>query len=111
MLECTVVVDGGLATVSVSGDLDMVTVARLRESVDEATRARPDKLVLDLSAVTFLDSAGLGALVTAHHRRDTTTRIVANTPETLRPIQITGLDTLLHVFPTREEAVGKGHHG
>ncbi|MFI5906370.1 STAS domain-containing protein [Dactylosporangium sp. NPDC051541] len=50
--------------IRLAGILDLAT----REQVTEAVRAvlpafRPDALVLDLDAVTLLDSAGIGALV------------------------------------------------
>lgn len=50
--------------IRLAGELDIAT----REQVTEAVRAvlpafRPDALVLDLDAVTLLDSAGIGALV------------------------------------------------
>ena len=50
--------------IRLAGELDLAT----REQVTEAVRAvlpafRPEALVLDLGAVTLLDSAGIGALV------------------------------------------------
>ena len=83
-------------TVSVSGEVDSATAPGLRGCLLEVL-ARPgtDTVEADLRGVTFLDSAGLSALATAHRSaqaggrdlrmRCGTTRAVA------RPLQITGL--------------------
>jgi anti-sigma B factor antagonist len=41
------------------GEIDIATIGRLRESLDEAVAAGADRLVLDLRGTTFLDSTGL----------------------------------------------------
>lgn len=52
--------DGGLL-VSVRGEIDHHTAAAIRTGMDALLFARrPARLVLDLSAVTFMDSSGLG---------------------------------------------------
>ncbi|MCZ2821107.1 STAS domain-containing protein [Modestobacter sp. VKM Ac-2977] len=83
-------------TVSVSGEVDSATAPGLRGCLLEVL-ARPGTTTVevDLRGVTFLDSAGLSALATAHRSaqaggrdlrmRCGTTRAVA------RPLQITGL--------------------
>ena len=59
----------GCAIVTAVGEIDMATVTRLRQRLfDLAASGRP--LVADLDQVSFIDSAGLGALVgTANARR------------------------------------------
>jgi anti-anti-sigma factor len=52
------------ATVSLTGEIDMSTVARLSKAVGDLLHpAPPPRVVLDLAAVTFCDSQGLGTLV------------------------------------------------
>jgi anti-sigma B factor antagonist len=53
----------GVAEVAVVGRLNMVTAARLRESIAQAVDANHPNVTVDLSEVVFLDSSGLGALV------------------------------------------------
>ena len=84
------------STVTVTGEIDSTTAPGLRNCLVEVI-ARPGTAAveLDLRGVTFLDSAGLSALATAHRAavaagrelrmRCGTTRAVA------RPLQITGL--------------------
>ena len=55
--------DGGLL-VSVRGEIDHHTAAAIRTGMDALLFARrPARLVLDLSAVTFMDSSGLGLIM------------------------------------------------
>jgi anti-sigma B factor antagonist len=55
--------DDAVATVTVSGELDLATVPRLSGTVAEHSHAR--LLVLDLTAVTFIDSTGVRTLLDA----------------------------------------------
>ncbi|MFL6096728.1 MAG: STAS domain-containing protein, partial [Blastococcus sp.] len=57
------------------------------------------ELTVDLGEVTFLDSAGLCVLATAHRRagrQDVRLRVLATSRAVVRPLQITGLWDLLH---------------
>ena len=55
--------DGDLTRLSVTGDLDLSTVARVRLAIERACEHAPAKLVIDLSGVEFVDSHGLQLLV------------------------------------------------
>ncbi|MBB1158258.1 STAS domain-containing protein [Amycolatopsis sp. DR6-1] len=96
-----------VAVLAVYGEVDMVTAPLLTAAVDEALAATPPVLVLDLAAVEFLASAGLTALVTmAQHRvPGASLRIVASGRATMRPIQLTGLEQTLPLYPTVEAAL------
>ena len=61
--EVTVQRDDGVATIVVSGEMDLATVPRLSAAVAEHGDAR--LLVLDLNAVTFIDSTGVRVLIEA----------------------------------------------
>jgi anti-anti-sigma factor len=58
----------GSATLSVSGELDIATASELRRAVGALMGVGTRRLELDLSAMTFIDSSGLGALLWAAHR-------------------------------------------
>jgi anti-sigma B factor antagonist len=83
----------GRRTLAVTGELDISTFESLLAAVDAAGGAR--RLVIDLRAVTFLDSSGLRGLVLAARRcadRDTELRIVRG-PGTPRELfRLTRLD-------------------
>ena len=64
--------------------------------------------MIDLAAVTFLDSSGLGAIVgTLRRLRERDGRLTIVEPETAasRIFEHTGLDTVLDLYDGREEAV------
>lgn len=60
--------DGGAVAVSPAGDLDVSTSAKLLACIDDLLAEGRLHITLDLQAVTFIDSSGLGALVKAHKR-------------------------------------------
>ena len=54
----------GALTAFVSGELDHYLALSVRERTDdEINRVRPDKFVLDISGVSFMDSSGLGLIM------------------------------------------------
>ena len=53
----------GLVVVSVSGSVDMLTAPGLSESLDSALAKKPNGLIVDLSKVEFLGSAGISVLM------------------------------------------------
>lgn len=93
--------------VAIGGEVDLLTAPRMEQAVFAALDEGPAVLVIDLLGVTFLASAGLAALMKAHEKAGSTTqlRVVAAGSATLRPLEVTGLDKPLAVFPTRDEAV------
>ncbi|HVW40939.1 MAG TPA: STAS domain-containing protein [Amycolatopsis sp.] len=107
-VSVTVEKHGGASVVVVSGDIDMVTAPEFEKALISAVRERPDRLVVDLTGVAFLGSAGLTALVAARQEAGETTavRVVAKSSATARPLQLTGLDQEIPLFATREEALG-----
>jgi anti-sigma B factor antagonist len=90
------------STVSVSGEVDSTTAPGLRNCLLEVI-ARPGTapIEVDLRGVTFLDSAGLSALATAHRAAVAADRVLqmrcGTTRAVVRPLQITGLWTIFTV--------------
>ncbi|HYP95496.1 MAG TPA: STAS domain-containing protein [Mycobacterium sp.] len=97
----------GIAVLRVDGDIDLATVSALEAAIDEALIPKPTGLVIDLSEVGFLASAGLQALVAAHNNVSQSAQfaVVANSAATSRPIQLTGLDQIFELYPTLDEAL------
>ncbi|MEV6608943.1 STAS domain-containing protein [Kutzneria sp. NPDC051319] len=110
-LPIEVVVDRpaeGVVVATVSGEVDMLTAPSLR-AVVAAELDDCKVLVIDLSAVGFLGSAGLAVLVEASHeaqRQQVELRLVASGRSVRRPLEITGLTEVLTTFPSRDDAVG-----
>ena len=89
--------------IEVAGEIDIDTAPQLREVVVQVTDAGADRLVFDLSAVTFVDSIGLGVFVLARKKmllRQGTVDIVASTRRVVAIFRIAGLDELFRVRPT-----------
>jgi anti-sigma B factor antagonist len=96
--------------VCADGEVDVLTAGRLRAAVDEALREAAGRpVVVDLTAVTFLGSHGLAALADAAsqaERRSEPLRVVVDeTRAVTRPLQITGLDEVLALYYSVEEAL------
>jgi anti-sigma B factor antagonist len=84
----------GYAVVAVAGEVDIVTVTRLRERLFELA-ASGRTLVVDLDQVSFIDSAGLAALVGAARRaaaHGASLQVVCTRPRTRQLFRLTGLD-------------------
>jgi anti-sigma B factor antagonist len=84
------------AVVTVSGEIDSTTAPGLRACLLEVLgRSATGSVEVDLTGVTFLDSAGLSALATAHRAADAAGRTlqmrVGDTRAVVRPLEITGL--------------------
>ncbi|MPZ01009.1 MAG: anti-sigma factor antagonist [Actinophytocola sp.] len=93
--------------VRVVGEIDMLTAPRVEEAIMPLVRQQPSVLVIDLSGVTFLASAGLKLLVAAHQAAADSVRIrvVADDQHTFRPIEMTGLTETIAVYPTVADAL------
>jgi anti-sigma B factor antagonist len=92
-------VAGSSATVRAAGEIDSTTAPLLGQHLGALLDADVRELTVDLGQVTFLDSAGLCVLATAHRRagrQDVRLRVLATSRAVIRPLQITGLWNLLH---------------
>ena len=91
---------GGAVELGLAGDLDMNATFALEPVLDRVLADHPRELVLDLGAVPFVDSSGLGLLIATHERAsraDVSMAITGAGPEIQRVIHIAGLDDLLPV--------------
>ncbi|VVJ21403.1 Uncharacterised protein [Amycolatopsis camponoti] len=100
----------GTAVLRVDGDLDLALAPKLRQLAERAARLGPAVLVIDLTGVTFLASAGMAELVRAHRGRTVSTslRVVATGRITLRPLELTRLTDELAIYPSLSEALATG---
>ena len=90
--------DGSTATVAAAGEIDLSTVDDLRAAVTAAASDGTEKLLLDLTAVEFIDSAGLGGLLELRstlRANNVTLEIDAGDGPVRQAMEITGLSDLL----------------
>lgn len=99
--------DGGtILVIHAIGEIDMTSAPSLTEAISHALREHPEMLIVNFTGVRFLGSAGLNALVQARQQADRTQfRVVASNRATLLPLQLTGLDTTIAVYPTLTDAL------
>lgn len=96
----------GTAVLTVAGDLDLSTVAVLQDAVDAVIGSELASLIIDLTGVDFLASAGMTVLVTSHQSvGDRPFSVVAHGAATARPLQLVGLDEAFAIHPTRDDAL------
>jgi anti-sigma B factor antagonist len=102
-------VDGRDAVaVAVAGEIDLFTAPELKAALTDAVESGQTRIVVDLSATTFLDSTALGVLIGAVKRlrsRDGALTIVNQDATIAKTFEITGLDQIFTIRPTREEAL------
>ena len=97
----------GTAVLRVDGALDLALAPKLRQLAERATRLRPAVLVIDLTDVTFLASAGMAELVRAHRglTGSAPLRVVAGSRITLRPLELTRLTDEFAIYPSLPDAL------
>jgi anti-sigma B factor antagonist len=87
------------------GELDAFTVSQFRQALAEM--ASSPHLIIDMSGVPFVDSAGLGALIGGIRRaRELGGDVVVacKRPSLIRTLRTTGFDRIVAVVETIEEA-------
>ncbi|MGH9112057.1 MAG: STAS domain-containing protein [Acidimicrobiales bacterium] len=97
--------------VSVYGELDVATSPSLRERLIRLVGEGSTRLVLDLEGVDFLDSTGLGTIVSALKRVRTHSgdlRLVCTQSRIRRLFEITGLDKAVPLHASLDDAVAGG---
>ena len=99
----------GCLTALLSGEIDHHVARELREEIDgTAMRTRPSVLKLDFSGVQFMDSSGIGVLLSRYKQMagsGGTISVYGAGPRISRILKIGGIDRLVRQYGTREEAV------
>lgn len=100
--------DADGAVIAVRGEVDLFTAPELKKAVADEIDSGRIRVVVDLAETTFLDSSGLGVLVGALQRlrdRGGALSIVNVDAAIARTFSITGLDQILAIRETLEDAV------
>jgi len=97
----------GTTVVLLSGDVDLQHSPRLRKTLMELMFDRRP-VVIDMSAVSYIDSSGIASLVEAYQmaRRNSGRFTLASvSPPALRVLQLARLDKVFTIAPTVEAAI------
>jgi len=97
----------GSVVVSLAGELDLYNAHEVREALIECCAEGPNRLVVDLSGVKFIDSTALGVLIEARTRMENRRAFLLAAPglETRRALEISGLDRHFAVHDSLDAAL------
>src|SRR5947207_15767286 len=100
----------GVLDVFLRGEIDYTNAAPVTQTVTDAVdRVRPTQVRVDLTEVTFLDSSGIGVLITgmkAARRIEAEYRVRGPNPKVLDQLRMTGLAELFPVDEAGPPAAG-----
>jgi len=106
--EVSVLRLAGTAVVHVTGELDIATAPMLAD-VLHALESPCDRVILDLSALTFIDSVGMRLAVSEYERATVDGfefALAGAAGPVLRALRLVGLDVSLPMAPSLAAAVG-----
>lgn len=106
-LDITIRRERGVVIAAVTGGVDIFTVGLLRECLFELADSGRT-LIVDLNRVTFIDSAGLGALIGAARRaaaHGSSLHAVCARPQTRKLLWLTGVDRRIPLAATVDGAL------
>ncbi|MGH3644688.1 MAG: STAS domain-containing protein [Mycobacterium sp.] len=97
--------------VTATGELDALTAPRLDDAITSALRVPSIALIVDLSELDFLSSAGMASLVAGNRAAGGSKQfcVVADGPVTARPMKLIGLDSELRLYPSMDAALNAIH--
>jgi anti-sigma B factor antagonist len=98
---------GAAYVIRLGGELDLYNAAQVRTALADACAEAPERIVIDLGEVEFIDSTALGILIEARTKLVNRGGLLLAAPglETRRALQISGLDKLFTVHDTVPEAL------
>jgi anti-sigma B factor antagonist len=96
----------GSTVVRLAGELDLYNAQTVREALLACCEEAPDRLIVDLSDVKFIDSTALGVLIEARTRMQNRRGFLLASPglETRRALEISGLDRHFSVHDSLDAA-------
>ncbi len=91
-------VNGEVTTAYLNGEIDHHSAAAIREKIDTATEQNMSSLlVLDFTAVTFMDSSGIGLVMGRYRnivRRGAKLHITGTSPQIYKVMKLSGIEKL-----------------
>ncbi len=108
MLEIHVKNEQSVTLVEVSGRVDSMSAGELGDALSMTIEQGDVKIVLDLSGVDYMSSAGLREIVSALKklkRASGDLRVAEPTSRVIEIFEMAGLDSVLRIFPSRQEAI------
>ncbi len=107
-LEIAVETSGETTIVTPKGEVDMARSPLLRKSIADVMKAKPKRVVLDLSGVPYMDSSGLATMVEAlqNSRKNQIPLLLCSlTPRVRSILEIARLNTVFTLCDGRAQAL------
>jgi len=102
--------EGPIKVVELSGDLDVAGAPTLQEALQAIIDSGGQQVVVDLGAVPFMDSSGLGVLVAAHRRMSAVggrLALASPGPALQKVFQLTRTNRLFEMHDTVSDALAE----
>jgi len=101
-------IDADTQVIELGGEIDLYTAPEFKERMVELIEAGKSRIVVDLSAATFIDSTTLGVLVGGVKRLRPTggsLALVCTDQNITKIFEITGLDRVFPIHASRDDAL------
>jgi anti-anti-sigma factor len=91
--------DGDTAKITLNGELDSAVAGEFKDVIEKAAEANPQKLVLFLSELSFMASAGLRVIIFAKQKMGANVNIyvIGATGPVLNTLQMSGFDQAVFI--------------
>jgi anti-sigma B factor antagonist len=97
---------GEQAVVTMPAEIDAVNADAVRQAVLAGTGRGAAVLIIDMSATTFCDSAGVHVIIGTYHQAAATrTRLLLVATAVRRILTLAGVDQLIPIYPSLEAAL------
>lgn len=109
--------DGSIMKIKLRGEIDHHSASALRANMDEMIKSNhPKRLIIDMSAVDFMDSSGLGLIMGRYSLMQSLggeTCVLDPSPATERIMNLAGMERVIKVMRSgaRDEAIGRHNAG
>jgi anti-sigma B factor antagonist len=97
----------GAVVVALAGELDLYNAGDVRAALLACCDEQPERLIVDLEQVSFIDSTALGVLIEARSRLSNRRAFMLASPQiaTRRALEVSGLDRHFDVYASRDDAL------
>ena len=96
--------------VHIGGEIDHHSAVSVRTGIDEQiSTQRPMRLLLELSAVDFMDSSGLGLIMGRYalmKRYGGTLAVLDPSPAVLKMVKLAGMERMISILRTKQKSEG-----
>jgi anti-sigma B factor antagonist len=103
--------ESGILALTLSGTMTMGTqLQRFEWTVEELTRNQQNRIVVDMSAITYIDSSAIGVLVACQgmvKNAGGQLRLAGVTDRVAKILKLGGVESILLIDPTRADAVAR----